>query len=117
MSCDFDVFCLDCNANLGLQDWNRRSNEVQALIANAPAIAALAPLARSGFTLEHFDRNVPIEFFAKHLGHRLLPRDEYGGFLDECGAQFACLGACGNHWLTCRLVRDHEGQHLPKRSP
>lgn len=56
-----------------------------------------------------------VAWFAKHAGHDLVVRDEYGAFVDECSEWLFCE-CCGRH-QRCRHPKNHEGVHRPKVPP
>ena len=113
MSCDWNVYCRTCNEEHSFNDANHMEQEMAALVKHAGAIAALAPLFDESQWIEmnlgrHWGTISP-RWFAKHLGHDLIPRDEYGRFLDKCPEWVKC-GKCGaNHH--CTLAYGHEGDH------
>lgn len=115
MSCDWDVYCIDCDKEMGLQDWNHASDEVARVIAARDSLAAVYRALGDDVrvSLEYDHRFVFTKFLADHEGHRLIPRDEYGECLDECGARFKC-NACG-HSKMCRRREKHAGEHSEKR--
>ena len=119
MSCDWDVWCLDCEEGLGLSDWNHKSDAMLDIIRARDALAALADVRpdayASGFEYwGSYKDLVPVGFFAKHRGHRLIPRDEYGQCLDECGETIVC-SHCKLGNSRCRLPEKHEGPHAAER--
>jgi len=124
MSCDYGVYCLDCEANLGIQDANHRHQEMHALIKLAPAIVAFRramdreedALQDSGLEIDVmvlWDKRLDMKWFVQHEGHVLMVRDEYGQLHDECGEYFKCR-AC-NHQERCRRPAKHEGPHAKER--
>lgn len=119
MSTHWHVYCLDCKTEHEFLDANHEAAVMALLCKHAAAIAALAPLFEEysgiGADLElrvFYGRVDPI-WFAKHAGHRLVPRNEYGGFLETCDAMFACK-CCGSN-LYCKLPPSHEGEHAKAR--
>jgi hypothetical protein len=53
-------------------------------------------------------------WFAKHAGHRVVVRDEYGGIMGDCGSWFGC-DVCGHKGKRCVLPEGHDGEHSDKR--
>jgi len=100
MSCDWDVWCLDCEDAHGFSDANHERALMVALATVGPQLAALAPTMRvlsglpgyadPGLHLRHDRFRVDFEWFEKHGAHRLIARDEYGHNDDECGIYFVC---------------------------
>lgn len=94
MSTDWNIECMDCRDVLRFSDANHRSDLMQALIAHAPAIAAFNELACDEriWTLDISTGYGCLDtgWFKTHLGHRLVPVNEYGSYLDECGEEFKC---------------------------
>lgn len=121
MSTDWNVHCMDCNETHTFDDANHRDVEMAALCKHAAAIAALVPLMEDvtsrGVDLDlglyGYGRIEP-RWFAKHLGHRLVPRSEYGDFMDQCSEYIECV--CGNR-KRCTLTPNHDGDHsaVPRR--
>lgn len=114
MSCRWDAYCLDCQESAGLENgWNHASDDVLALCKHAHFLAQIRPRLGGNFELMRWSSEVPLDWFAKHAQHRLVPRDEYGRCLDECGASFACAG-CG-HRERCHRKTGHDGDHGKER--
>lgn len=124
MSCHYDVYCLDCDDNLGIQDANHRNKEMHALIKLAPAIVAFKRVMDreedafqdSGLEIEVtilWGKRLDLKWFVQHEGHALMVRDEYGHLHDECGAYFNCE-AC-NHRERCQRPARHDGPHSKER--
>lgn len=112
MSTDWDLYCCDCDEELGApSSWPDR---YVVLSSAADLLAELAPHAnRADLIVELSRQQVNLDWFVKHRGHRLVPRNEYGQCFDECGKDFRC-GSCG-HSKRCRRKKDHEGEHSEKR--
>lgn len=116
VSCDWRIWCLDCEEENYFSDANHQEELMRKLIEQAPAIVAFAPALRAlggDVKFETYYGSVDPDWFEKHAGHRLVPRDEYGRCLDECGTRTTC-SAC-EHPDRCRLPTKHEGEHSPKR--
>lgn len=121
MSCDWSLHCLDCDETLRFNDLNHWDEQMSALAKSGPAIAAFAPVIEALYkagaspTLHLAWSRAEIDFkwFVVHGSHRLVPIDEYGRCLDECGVIFTC-GAC-QHEQKCRRKQKHEGQHDHRR--
>lgn len=110
MSTDWDVYCADCNKTHGFDDANHCDVVMMNICAHADVLADLAPLVKiSGHDIrvETPWGAIDCAWFAEHRGHRLRPRDEYGGFLDQCHVYVAC-GACGTNGR-CTLQSLHSG--------
>lgn len=114
MSCSWDVYCVDCNENTYLENSNHREDFCTWLVANAVTLQSMVAMFRTSpwsdaeLKLDYI--RVPLDFFEKHGGHRLLAQDEYGAFSGKCGVRFKCPGGCG-HASPCALPKDHEGDH------
>lgn len=114
MSTDWNVHCLDCNETHGFDDANHMDDTMASLCKHAAAIAALAPLlaAAGAVRLEvEYHGRIDAAWFARHLGHRLVPISEYGDVLGQCAEYVAC--ECGNT-RRCKLEYGHAGEHDPK---
>lgn len=111
MSTHWDVHCLDCNEDLGLHE-NHAERAMASLVAAAPGLANFASWTAIGNVSVRGEAfgdysTIDLSFFVKHLGHRLIPQDEYGGFPEDCGKVFTCDGCSIRH--TCHLPPGHEG--------
>lgn len=124
MSCDWDVYCLDCNQEHGFDGANHCDGEMADLCAVGPKIRKLFLLLRDLPLLQNHtlvpeglsDRHrLDPAFWIAHGEHRIVPRDEYGRILGECSQQLACdRCGCSQH-VRCVLPANHEGGHSPKR--
>jgi len=115
MSTDWHVHCRDCKETFTFNDANRMSEVMASLCKHAAAIAALAPLLREQpndlmFAVGYSGNYGSIDpaWFAKHLGHRLVPISEYGDLLDQCTEYVDCV--CGSR-RRCTRDFEHEGDH------
>lgn len=85
------------------------------LCRHAEAIAALDDLMKDPDNHAQFSTQwgrVDTSWFRAHLGHQLLPIDEYGQFLGACHGWASC-DAGHNH--PCQLERNHDGPHSSKK--
>lgn len=117
MSADWDVYCLDCEEGAGIENASCMAVEMMALCRKAAALAELMDLAEDidGFELKIAPyASVPVSWFLVHAKHRLVPRDEYGRCLDDCGESIRC-DCCGSLGRRCRLPMGHEGPHSANR--
>lgn len=82
MSEDWEIYCRTCDDTHGFDDANHREDLMWFLIAHAKEIAAVDPVVNGGegIELKCFYGCLRPEWFAKHLGHDLVPRSEYGYF-------------------------------------
>jgi hypothetical protein len=123
MSQYWDVYCLTCQKKHGFQYANHRSTEMQELCINAPQIRDWAVHTKALNALGCVDvcatyigagdggsGHLDLDFFIEHGDHELAPRNEYGGFMEECGQRFTC-GGCGYGHHICHLPAKHEGAH------
>ena len=82
------------------------------VIEAAPALASLGWADQSARVVLD-DRGEYLTFkarpFAKHQGHKLKPRDEYGRWYDQC-RDFVRCAECG-HTENCALKEKHDGPH------
>lgn len=115
MSCDWDVYCVDCKSHLGISDANHGLHYMETLVEMADAIAgigrAMDAMAGRGASVDcdmsvggyRFDQR----WFAAHVGHKLAPIDEYGRLSTQCAKWVTC-GECKSQH---RCTRDdgHEG--------
>lgn len=118
MSCDWNIRCVDCESTHRFLDANHLEQEMWAIIDQAAAIAALAPLMsdtriRVGISLRLGDHgghgygSINPKWFAEHLGHKLVPTDEYGILSGQCSRLVRCE-TCKTE-MRCRRKFDHEG--------
>lgn len=114
MSCDWDVFCVECSERCGISDANHADNEIRDLISNAQILSDLACTGLD-VRVEVRGHYVDISFFHKHRGHRLAARSEYGEIDGLCIKKVKCCpNCCYEH--RCKLNRDHPGECQPKAS-
>lgn len=111
MSTDWDVWCRDCNeAVTDFCDANHREPEMWEIIAAQPQLAALGAVAPGPYI--SWDGSDTLTFrpgpFAKHVDHKLEPRNEYGAWASQCPEYVKC--ACGSH-RRCTLPVKHDGAH------
>lgn len=107
MSTSWDLYCRDCDAELGMS--HRWPGDVVSIWKRAEHLAALHELG------DAVDLRVPLandahgllEFAARHLNHDVIPRNEYGDCFDECTTTVTCA-ECGAPYR-CRLKEGHEG--------
>jgi hypothetical protein len=115
VSTDWNIRCVDCGDTHHFNDANHQNRLMLDILSHQEAIAAIAPLLRTGdVELETFYGNIDAAWFAKHLGHNLLPIDEYGRLLDQCHECAKC--SCGFEH-PCTLPAKHEGEHVATRAP
>lgn len=116
MSNYWDVRCLDCKSDLGIDNANHAVDLMRLIIMHAKAIAALAPFLketdRIGYNIDFSFGSgcrIQVAWFVVHAAHHLVPVDEYGTLDGECGVRVAC-SVCGkdDH---CRLAQGHTGDH------
>lgn len=111
MSCYWDIRCVDCGVDAGIDNANHMMETMQTIVRVAPALgAAFAALGdelvRMPVELQVCGKYVPARFLAEHGQHRLRPVDEYGAFDTPCGKRFFCE-LCGVE-VECR-DREHPG--------
>jgi hypothetical protein len=117
MSTAWDVWCVGCGEGAGITVTNYVEG-VAELIRQKHAIASLLPAKDAGVEVEvkpWFCNHVPIAWFAKHAGHELRPKDEYGRFDGACREHVDCP-SCGRVF-SCAKDRGHEEPHANIRSP
>lgn len=113
MSTDWNVHCVDCKSTHHFSDANHQDELMLALCRHAEAIAALLELqkeARFDIQLRTLWGDVDIAWFREHLGHQLLPIDEYGRLYQHCRERIYC-GECKITAHQCALLEGHEGPH------
>jgi hypothetical protein len=115
MSNYWDLGCITCDEKLEIHA-NHGAEAILTLVAAAPHIARLgtacpvAEISLASFNI-YAERAtlVSAQWFAKHSGHELSPKSEYGYYYKECSDSVRC-GSCGTS-LKCVLLKDHEGLH------
>jgi hypothetical protein len=119
VSTDWNIWCLDCKSEHRFCDANWREQDMFTFIRHAKAIGALAPLASEAdlFELRWTYGNLDPHWFAKHADHQLVPRNEYGNFLEQCDAEFVCCPRSCVGRQHCRRLPGHEGDHSSEREP
>lgn len=114
MSCHWDIYCFDCKEDMGerLNHGEERLTELLVLaprFATTPGVAQLlldAGLeARTGWGSDGID----IAFLEKHGMHRLVLKNEYGGFVGSCNTWIKCV-ECRSTYL-CKRPKDHAPPH------
>ena len=120
MSTDWNIYCATCGETHHFNDANHMNLTMRALIKHAGALADLAPLFREPDTqllqpprIGSSWGTIDPWWFEKHRGHELVPRNEYGGFEDDCEVHFKC-GKCGAT-ERCGLPVNHPGDHAKER--
>lgn len=123
MSCDWDVWCETCKDSLGLNDNNHGEDYVRDLLRIASTLADLGDAAAivekeagegvvvGGFYSSSYHRFNPV-WFARHRGHDLRCKNEYGQFDTQCTERVLC--PFGWHH-DCELENGHAGAHGHKR--
>lgn len=111
MSTAWGIRCVDCN-EYGCEQENRGLDWVENVIKCAPALVMLFDLNthddlcvmhESG---HHYSGWVDLPFIAKHRGHKLVPRDEYGSDFMQCRGYAKCDQGGSRQ---CALDDGHEG--------
>lgn len=88
MSCNWDVRCVECGEDAGLE--SRYVDVVERIISVSPSLAALSSFAYCDVRLDGV--YVYPAFFKEHLGHALCPVDDCGCVRgDEVAAEVACI--------------------------
>jgi hypothetical protein len=97
MSDRWDVHCLDCDEDSGMEV-DRGRDIVRLLVENRASIEPLGDLHTDDviwdMDLRINDCRVSVPFFRLHRGHRLVPRNEAGETDVPCGMSFLCP-SCG----------------------
>lgn len=130
MSCDWDLYCLDCKSYHGFDDTNHCVKEMRALATFGPQFqkvctawkealptlytAAVAWFEPKIMLRESYGWHLNVEWWIAHGAHRLVPIDEYGHTDDECGEKYVCP-AC-NETKYCTRAKGHAPPHAQKRA-
>lgn len=118
VSCDWNIYCRTCDETHAFNDANRLEAEMHVLIKYAAQIAALAPVQNECGVDVQFGfysyGSIEPSWFARHLGHDLVPRDEYGRCADQCAEDVVCEH-CG-HRSRCARKLNHLGSHAQDES-
>lgn len=113
MSNYWDIRCLDCGVDFGIDNANHKDDLMRDLIKAAPALADIADLMENhGLNMGSGYMYVRPRMFATHRGHRLVAIDECGRIDGTCGVRFECT--CGAS-ITCKLPPGHPGDHAAER--
>ena len=132
MSCDWDVYCLDCKKEHGFDDANHDDKLMRELSKIGPQLKKLCELMAPLVALRKPPLNLYVNpsivlnsnsdshahpliasWWIEHGDHRLIARDEYGRCDDECDFYFRC-GECGSS-KCCKRAKGHTGEHKDKR--
>lgn len=112
MSTDWNVYCVDCDSTERFNDANHAVDLMRILIKHAKAIGALDALVSEygiySVELRTPYGNVSTSWFKEHADHRLIPRNEYGGYDDDCNKRVKCADC--DVGFTCVRVVNHEGK-------
>lgn len=110
MSCDWDVYCVECEEELGISDANHKVETMRSIITNRSTMEALAVMGEEASVELKVDYLyvTDLEFFLKHKGHRLAPRSEYGAIDGRCNERLKC-GECETQHI-CKLESGHRGE-------
>jgi|SRR5262245_9707713 len=114
MSCDYHVFCVDCQSRHDFNDANHREGLMRHFVTHRDAIAAIAPLlaATNGdLELKTYYGHVDASWFVAHAGHELRVIDEYGKIDGNCPRRVNCAHCKTERW--CTLSFGHEGACAP----
>lgn len=117
MSCDWWVYCRTCDEELSYPSLNHGEDTLTKLIRAAPQIVQIYEISKSvpdnllTVDVQALHMSFDASWFKKHLGHDMVPRNEYHVCLDRCGVRVKC-GECGTGHL-CNLPVNHEGNHKP----
>lgn len=89
MSCDWYPYCLTCHESYDM--WNcGKPDFILYLIANSEFIVKIGEF-QSGTNVDIEVKSwyglIDPEWFKKHLGHQLVPKNEYGRYLDSNGIE------------------------------
>lgn len=111
MSTDWNVHCLDCKVTHTFDDANHQDGLMLTLCKHADTIALLAEVTSADRDIELRTPWGAIDaaWFRTHLGHNLVPIDEYGRVLGVCHELVSC-GECrvSHH---CVLEAGHDPPH------
>lgn len=113
MSTRVDICCETCGEVLSIGDNNRAHDLMLTLCRHADEIAAMDDVLEAiggNVRLDELQDYVklPVGWFKRHLGHELVPIDEYGLKLNAC-QKLTRIECEGGHTHHCGLGRDHEG--------
>jgi hypothetical protein len=113
VSCRWDIKCLDCNETHVFHEANHMDGLMLALCRHPEAIAALADVFAdvgqyTEIKIHTYHGSIDPTWFRKHLGHSIMPIDEYGRLYNQCQERIECN--CGG-LHDCVLDINHEGDH------
>jgi hypothetical protein len=115
VSCDWDIYCLDCDSLMGFSDANHAVNPMRSLCELGPAFAKIDLSGHEDrdlrFGVEARGHGADLRWLIKHGAHRIKPRDEYGTIDGQCDRHFECNAGHGHH---CELDDGHAGACGPK---
>lgn len=131
MSCNWNVYCVDCSENAGMSV-NHGEATMRLLVDRRAVLELLGHTFTDGkslgsawdLTLMLDGVNIDVSFFLRHREHNIRPRNEYGEFDAPCGGIFDCpfCGpvACGrkDHSIAFNSLHGHshglQGYHWQK---
>jgi hypothetical protein len=89
MSTDWYPYCLTCHESYDM--WNcHRPDFILYLFANAELIIKIGEFQEGSavdIDVHTWYGDIHPEWFKKHLGHQLVPKNEYGNYLDSKGRE------------------------------
>ena len=89
MSCDWDIRCMDCGEEAGIDNANHENVLMAELVQLADFLGEFGKNeVIYDATLTANFVHVPLEFFAQHKGHKLQAINEYGQLDVVCGDEF-----------------------------
>ena len=116
MSTYWNILCKTCGEELedGRGEWASYASETLAKIARDPAslvalheaILGAGPDVEVG--VEVCYRTVDVGWFARHQGHELVARNEYGSDYNQCAEWVVC--SHGARLGKCVLNHGHDGE-------
>lgn len=108
MSCDWNIWCVDCSSEQSFNDANHQKELMIEICQNAEHIANIHPLIQLGSVELHTRYGfIDTAWFVTHRGHKIVPKNEYGHVEGECNKPVLC-GECKTRHR-CSRDGGHDG--------
>lgn len=108
MSTYWHVACRTCDEIHPFNDANHQDVFMSRVAKLAPLLATLGPLDGDVELTTQYGR-IDVWWFARHKGHDIVARNEYGAYCGDCNELFKC-GGCGTR-RHCQMPVGHDGAH------
>lgn len=121
MSTYVGFFCVDCRARERPDGSNHMHDQFAAVMKHRHALEEVGKIRLDSnlwwFSLDYGRMDLIANFFAEHIGHRVVVLSEYGGVYGHEGeCNFRPMHGVDKAFddeAFCRLAKGHDGDHKP----